>query len=155
LQQATLAGIGLTILLAGLLNLAIMGVSLTLVSRAPLLVSLLGSLAAFLVPPLALALVLRPSFGRGLLAWLIWQVGGVLGAVGLVVIASFLGLQGFVVPTGAMADTILGYHKQAVCPNCGTTFTVNASQEAEPLFGQAAMVAGGTCPNCRQHVNLA
>jgi hypothetical protein len=55
--------------------------------------------------------------------------------------------EAFVIPTGSMATTLLGYHREVTCEMCGYTFLVNASSEAEdkpPRF-----VTKCYCPNCR------
>ena len=56
--------------------------------------------------------------------------------------------EAFVIPTGSMAPTLMGRHKEVACPECGQTFPVNASDEVE---GQAlaGRVVAGTCSNCR------
>jgi len=59
--------------------------------------------------------------------------------------------EAFVIPTGSMATTLLGYHRQVPCDACGYTFPVNASQEVEPPQGQPAVqVTHGVCPNCQK-----
>ncbi|MSQ96248.1 MAG: hypothetical protein EXR98_17080 [Gemmataceae bacterium] len=40
--------------------------------------------------------------------------------------------EAFVIPTGSMANTLLGYHYKVTCDQCGYTNWVNASAEAEP-----------------------
>ena len=40
--------------------------------------------------------------------------------------------EGFVIPTGSMAPTLMGRHKEVPCPECGYEYTVNADREAEP-----------------------
>ncbi|WP_337174136.1 signal peptidase I [Paludisphaera sp.] len=56
--------------------------------------------------------------------------------------------QAFVIPTGSMAPTLMGRHKEVACPQCGFLFAVNASEEVEgppprrPIFS-------GVCVNCR------
>jgi signal peptidase I len=56
--------------------------------------------------------------------------------------------QAFVIPTGSMAPTLMGRHKEVSCPQCGYVFAVNASEEVEgpppyrPIFS-------GVCVNCR------
>lgn len=40
--------------------------------------------------------------------------------------------EAFVIPTGSMANTLLGYHYKVTCEQCGYTNWVNASAEAEP-----------------------
>jgi signal peptidase I len=74
----------------------------------------------------------------------------------VVVFASFLiwslEAEGFVIPTGSMAPTLMGRHKEIVCPQCGYSYTVNADREVESS-GRAAStsrrVESGTCENCR------
>ena len=56
------------------------------------------------------------------------------------------------IPTGSMAPTLMGRHKEIVCPQCGFTYTVNADREVESS-GRAASTSRrvelGTCANCR------
>jgi signal peptidase I len=52
--------------------------------------------------------------------------------------------EAFVIPTGSMATTLLGYHKDVVCEQCHYRYLVNASQEAEKNLP----VDHGICPNC-------
>ena len=40
--------------------------------------------------------------------------------------------QAFVIPTGSMAPTLMGRHKEITCPQCGFVYAVNASEEVEP-----------------------
>ena len=55
--------------------------------------------------------------------------------------------EAFVIPTGSMATTLLGYHQDVTCEMCGYRFLVNASAETEDNFRQ--FVTKGYCPNCR------
>jgi signal peptidase I len=60
--------------------------------------------------------------------------------------------EGFVVPTGSMAPTLMGRHKEIVCPQCGYRYTVNADREVESsgaALGAGQRIALGTCENCR------
>ena len=60
--------------------------------------------------------------------------------------------EGFVIPTGSMAPTLMGRHKEIVCPECGEVYTVNADCEVDSDGSGAATgirVAWGTCQNCR------
>src|SRR5438874_8649783 len=60
--------------------------------------------------------------------------------------------EGFVIPTGSMAPTLMGRHKEIVCRQCGYVYTVNADREVEPT-GRASStrrrIETGTCENCR------
>ena len=62
--------------------------------------------------------------------------------------------EAFVIPTGSMATTLLGYHKTVVCPECGFRFDVNCSKEVDMQEVQRAPVVGCTCPNCRVRIDL-
>src|SRR5438874_7447465 len=76
------------------------------------------------------------SFVLVFLAFLIWS----------------LEAEGFVIPTGSMAPTLMGRHKEIACPQCGYVYTVNADREAEPSRlgpGAGPRIAWGTCENCR------
>ena len=39
--------------------------------------------------------------------------------------------EGFVIPTGSMATTLMGRHKEIVCPECGNVYSVNADCEVD------------------------
>jgi signal peptidase I len=63
--------------------------------------------------------------------------------------------EAFVIPTGSMATTLWGYQKVVTCPECGYTYPVNASTEADPQDGQPVLpVRGCTCPNCRYEIHF-
>src|SRR5690242_18510382 len=57
--------------------------------------------------------------------------------------------EAFVIPTGSMAETLLGYQKWVTCPQCGYEFPVNCSSEVDPQQGPPVEVIACTCPNCR------
>src|SRR3954470_6159699 len=67
--------------------------------------------------------------------------------------------EAFVIPTGSMAPTLMGRHKEITCPQCGHVYAVNASAEDDggrPLFRfrqnggrPSSAVVSGTCVNCR------
>ena len=57
--------------------------------------------------------------------------------------------EAFVIPTGSMATTLLGYHRDATCPQCGYPFRVNMSNQLDPdRRSRPELVTGCTCPNC-------
>lgn len=59
--------------------------------------------------------------------------------------------EAFVIPTGSMAPTLMGAHKDLTCDRCGNQFPVGASRERSGPETDLVVV-GGVCPNCR-HVN--
>ncbi len=64
--------------------------------------------------------------------------------------------EAFVIPTGSMATTLMGRHKDFVCEKCGYPFQVSASEEIDADSGQLtnAIVKGGVCPMCRYSMDL-
>jgi signal peptidase I len=65
--------------------------------------------------------------------------------------------EAFVIPTGSMAPTLMGRHKEITCPECGFVYAVNASDEVElPASYNASerMVEYGTCVNCRYQAKI-
>ncbi len=57
--------------------------------------------------------------------------------------------EAFVIPTGSMAPTLMGRHKEVVCPQCGHEYTINASDETEKFIVDRKMMEVGICGNCR------
>jgi signal peptidase I len=61
--------------------------------------------------------------------------------------------EAFVIPTGSMAETLLGYQKFVTCPDCQFVFPINSTEEMEPQHGGPPRpVVACTCPNCRNHI---
>ncbi|TWU04230.1 signal peptidase I [Stieleria varia] len=56
--------------------------------------------------------------------------------------------EAFVIPTGSMAPTLMGAHKDLECQQCGQSFQVGASKERREQR-QVSTVVAGMCPNCR------
>jgi len=65
--------------------------------------------------------------------------------------------EAFVIPTGSMAPTLLGRHKDVDCPHCGFHFTVGASDEIPTPPGRYEpnyRLETSACPNCRYEVDI-
>jgi signal peptidase I len=65
--------------------------------------------------------------------------------------------EAFVIPTGSMAPTLQGRHKDAECPLCGYRYRTNASSEVDEESGATksdAVVIGAICPMCRYIRNV-
>ncbi len=66
--------------------------------------------------------------------------------------------EAFVIPTGSMAPTLMGRHKDVDCPKCGYRYTANCSDEADrngverndPEYD----VVECTCPICRYTMSV-
>lgn len=61
--------------------------------------------------------------------------------------------EAFVIPTGSMAPTLMGTHKDIYCPHCGENYRTGASVEL-PDRTPNNVVVGTICPNCRAETPL-
>ncbi len=59
-----------------------------------------------------------------------------------VILARTFSAEAYVVPTGSMAPTLLGWHRELVCPNCEFVFLVGIDEEGH--------TGAAVCPNCGQ-----
>lgn len=59
--------------------------------------------------------------------------------------------EAFVIPTGSMAPTLMGAHKDVDCIKCGHRFRVNSSEDGSDEAPQPLVdtCLAGICPNCR------
>jgi signal peptidase I len=67
--------------------------------------------------------------------------------------------EAFVIPTGSMAPTLMGRHKDVICPECGYRYSASGSDEADHdgnikrrsdgAIDTQAQVVACTCPICR------
>jgi signal peptidase I len=62
--------------------------------------------------------------------------------------------EAFVIPTGSMAPTLQGRHKDVVCEKCGLQYRTGASEENDDDRRQLRVVVATTCPNCRYSMPL-
>jgi signal peptidase I len=57
--------------------------------------------------------------------------------------------EAFVIPTGSMAPTLMGRHKDVDCPKCGYRYQVSASEEdSDNINRPRADTIAGMCPMC-------
>lgn len=75
------------------------------------------------------------GFGRATVEFLL------LLGIGILILRTFAA-EAYVVPTGSMAPTLLGYHKELTCPNCGFPFTIGLDERGRS--------PRPVCPNCGQ-----
>jgi signal peptidase I len=57
-----------------------------------------------------------------------------------VVLVRTFSAEAYVVPTGSMAPTLLGWHRELVCPNCGCPYDVG--------IDEGGRAGPAVCPNC-------
>ena len=65
--------------------------------------------------------------------------------------------EAFVIPTGSMAPTLYGRHKEVTCSGCEMFYTIGASQEVykdSGVINPEGRVIKSTCPNCRFDNNV-
>lgn len=63
--------------------------------------------------------------------------------------------EAFVIPTGSMAPTLLGNHKDVECPKCGYAYQGGASCENEErVGGELETAVATTCPVCHYTMTL-
>jgi signal peptidase I len=65
--------------------------------------------------------------------------------------------EAFVIPTGSMAPTLMGRHKEITCKQCGYVYAINASDEVEGpsrSLGEQPRVSSGICVNCRYRASV-
>ncbi|MCL2709317.1 MAG: S26 family signal peptidase [Planctomycetaceae bacterium] len=80
-------------------------------------------------------------------------------ALGIALVLAFLFkafiIELYCIPTGSMASTLMGRHKDVNCEVCGFPFQFSASQESNDgadnprAKDQLPLVIGGTCPQCQ------
>ena len=65
--------------------------------------------------------------------------------------------EGFVIPTGSMAPTLMGRHKEVPCPECGLTYAVDGNREIEgpPTPSGPVRIEAAVCVNCRYPARIA
>ena len=64
--------------------------------------------------------------------------------------------EAYVIPTGSMAETLLGRHKEVHCPSCLYDFPVGASVELDDASGRlidGRRIEMTQCPNCRRPID--
>lgn len=62
--------------------------------------------------------------------------------------------EAFVIPTGSMAPTLMGQHKDLRCANCNYPYRVSASEEESRRGGRPQTVTSAICPICRYQMNF-
>ncbi len=65
----------------------------------------------------------------------------ILLGIGILLLRTFAA-EAYVVPTGSMAPTLLGFHKELTCPNCKYPFVVGMDEQGR--------TGRPICPNCGQ-----
>ena len=62
--------------------------------------------------------------------------------------------EAFVIPTGSMAPTLMGQHKDLICANCEYPYRVSASEEESRNDRPPQIVTASICPICRYQMDF-
>jgi len=85
-------------------------------------------------------------------------VEGIVIALVMVFLFRAFVAEAFIIPTGSMAETLYGRHKDLKCEKCKIRFRVGASEEvdrvAQTTFLESDRLRYGYCPNCRYKNDL-
>jgi hypothetical protein len=120
-------------------------------SLAFLVAALLFQFALFFI---VLRWLVCPTIGKTLLVGLLFQTFSFMYAIGFVFAVSTTLVAFFNMPTGSMAGTVYGYHRDVTCPTCGYGFAFNCSLEADPGNMLPSPIYACRCPNCRQELHF-
>ena len=61
-------------------------------------------------------------------------------------------IEAFIIPTGSMAESLLGVHGTAVCPYCGWEYDYGPASRTSGLMRDFDVPRELTCPNCHQRI---
>lgn len=106
------------------------------------LVVMLASLAAQL---LAIRYLFAASWGKTIVTFISWGACSWIVGVATALAVRAFALGAFVVPTSAMAPTIVGVHQEGVCPHCGEKVLLSTPQTAD---GPNHETKEGICEAC-------
>ncbi len=63
-------------------------------------------------------------------------------------------VEPFIIPTGSMADTLVGRHATCTCPACGWEYKYAPLRSASPAGGEFVCPSDSTCPNCQARFDV-
>jgi signal peptidase I len=119
--------------------------------RTPVLTGLAESGLALLLAWLVLMRMLRTSLLRAIGAWLTLLLGTVTTLALAIFVIKTYAVDAYIMPTNSMAPTLLGPHREGICPHCGKRATVAYYPDKElDLPGDQL----GICRFCQQAGNV-
>lgn len=100
------------------------------------------------VPAIYLKWFLGTSWLRSLLAGPAAVISAGIVEQGIALTLKLTLIETFVIPTGAMAPTIIGRHVAVVCDQCEFTYAVGRPERADSPPEDVLPPSSTTCPNC-------
>lgn len=90
-------------------------------------------------------IVTGPSYPTEEIKWWREAIEGLVVAIVLALLIRGFEAEAFVIPTGSMASTLRGRHKDIRCEECNKEYAVGSSLESEHMYGD---VVTSICPIC-------
>jgi signal peptidase I len=93
-----------------------------------------------LIPCIVIATLFKARFWRAFQAWLPTLLANVATLASVLLVLRPFVYEAFVVPTNAMAPTLVGTHWQSVCPECGRPNYCSPTDERYGEVGSSLMI---------------
>lgn len=89
--------------------------------------------------------VTGPAYPTEEIKWWREAIEGLLVAIVLALLIRGYEAEAFVIPTGSMAPTLRGMHKDVMCEQCAFEYAAGASHDSEAAHGRVVLTV---CPMC-------
>lgn len=106
------------------------------------------SIVWFVISILVIGRVFQVSFVRAFVISLMPSLPNLIVGVLLVFPLKLFVMEAYVVPTNAMAPTIIGYHRESPCPRCPGTLILLGRDPRDPI--EFPIESDGICLSCRK-----
>jgi signal peptidase I len=98
----------------------------------------------------AIKSVFQTTFPRAIVIWSTTLIPSIVFFVVVFFPLKLFVAEAYVVPTNAMAPTIIGYHRETTCPRCGGTLILSAPEPNNPFPPPIDEDRPGICVSCRK-----
>jgi signal peptidase I len=94
--------------------------------------------------------IFQTSLPRAIGIWLMALIPSVIVGIAIVFPLKLFVAEAYVVPSNAMAPTVIGYHCETACPLCQGTLIIPAPEPNNPFPPPADDDQPGICASCRK-----